>query len=111
MSSKAKPPEHSLPSMRVGFPNFQIFAEARGPLHDPRRWETLALCAVALVFVGTVAELVGFAVMSTQHSADATIAALPRSSIAMTRGICDARLLTASDTGGSNVFSGKQFRR
>ena len=90
---------------------FQVFAVARGRLHDPRRWEILALCAVALVFVGTVAELVGFAVMSTQHSVDTTIAAPPRSSIAMTRGICDARLLAASDTGGSDVFGGKQFRR
>ena len=86
---------------------FQVFAVARGRLHDSRRWEVLALCAVALVLVGTIAELVGFAVMSTQRSVDTTFPALPRSGIAMTRGICDARLLAASDTGGSHVFGGK----
>lgn len=60
---------------------FQVFAVARGRLHDPRRWELLAVCAVALVFVATVAELVGFVVMS--------------------------RMLPASDTGGSDVFVGE----
>ncbi len=63
---------------------FQAFAVARGDLRDPERWETMALCAVALVFVGTIAEVVGFAV-----------------------GIHGAKVLAASGAGGSYVFCGE----
>lgn len=71
---------------------FQVFTVAAGRLHDPRRWEGMALCAVALVLVGTVAELVGFAF------------------VAKTRGTRDIGLEAASELGGPDVFCGEQFR-
>ena len=56
----------------------RVLAAARGPLRDPRRWEAMAFCAVVLVFVGTIAELVGFAFVAAKDSADVLIhAAVP----------------------------------